>query len=87
MASTKYSTFQSIYFYCAERELANVLSKQIRLEKELPSQFSSVIIFRETKYMTINRLIITYNHNSRILRRAFDPGFLVFMVERIMYLP
>ena len=38
-------------------------------------QFSSVIIFREIKYMTKNKLIITYNHNLRILRRAFDPGF------------
>ena len=37
-------------------------------------QFSSVIIFRATKYMTKNKIIITYNHNSRILRRAFDPG-------------
>ena len=28
--------------------------------------------------MTINKLNITYNHNSRILRRAFDPGKVVF---------
>ena len=26
--------------------------------------------------MTKDKITITYNHNSRILRRAFDPGFL-----------
>ena len=34
-------------------------------------QFSSVIIFRETKY-EIKIKYNTYNHNSRIFRRAFD---------------
>ena len=45
-----------------------------RLEKYIIDQFSSVSIFRETKYANTNTYI-TCNHNSRILRRAFDPGF------------
>ena len=32
---------------------------------------SSVIIFRETKYMPIRKSIITYNHKSRILQLKF----------------
>ena len=46
--------------------------------------------------MTKNKLIITYNHNSRILRRAFDPGFLdgqcedmiqgIFKVSTLLYI-
>ena len=50
-------------------------------------QFSTVIIFRETRY-AIQIKYITYNHNSRILRRAFDPSFDVFlMVQQQLHSP
>ena len=58
------------------------LQNLIVYQKQCRVQFSSVIIFRETQHLiTIYIKTISYYHNSRILRRAFDPGLVGFFLS------